>query len=264
MMTPFFSILVAGVITVGVLLWMPSKLIWPWIRVIRTRTDQRIEDMTAQAIRPPAPVADAIGQLQEMGFERVGESKTYLWLGAAVTWYVVSREGAIMAEVVEYGEGYAASFTTMLGDESVVETSYPIGERVKTPVHVSDFTRISLQAAHDLHTGNVETFSGRRLSPSRHIDSMESVLLLEGVYREKHYQRKLLRPLMRGVWLTLFLLVPAGISLYVLWRINFTLQTSTDNLQQVARQLGPFVLVGGLSLAGFFAMFRKFLHHAGQ
>jgi hypothetical protein len=143
MQMPLFAILITGIFTLGVLYWLPSKMIWPWIRAIRTRTDRRIEDVTGQAVQPPAPVADAVRQLEEMQFERVGESKIYLPMGEVVSWYLLGHDGTIMAEVVEYRDTYAVAFTTVFDDESVVETSYFIGERFDTPTYVSDFTRKS-------------------------------------------------------------------------------------------------------------------------
>lgn len=263
-MTLPISVLVAGVITLAVLFWLPSKIVLPWIRVIRTRNDRRVEDVTGQAVQPPALVADAIRHLEGMGFERVGESKTYLEFAEPVAWHMLSRDGTVMAELVEYRDRFAVAFSTMVGDEVIVETSCPIGERFKMRVHVSDFTREGVQAAYDLHARNLKAFVGSRLHPSQLERSMEAVLLHDAIYREKFYRRKLLRPLMRGVWLTLFLLLASGISLYVLWQINAALQTSAESLAQAARQLTPLVCAGGVSLVGFFVMLRIFLYHAGQ
>jgi hypothetical protein len=263
-MTLSISVLVAGVITLGVLFWLPAKVVLPWVRAIRERNDRRVEDVSGEAIPPPALVAENIRQLEEMGFERVGELKTYLEFAEPVAWHMLSRDGTVMAELVEYRDRIAVAFSTMVGDEAIVETSCPIGERFKTRSHVSGFTRAGLQAAHDLHARNVKAFIGSRLRPSQLERSMEAVLLHDAIYREKFYRRKLLRPLMRGVWLTLFLLVASGISLYVLWRLNLALQTSAESLAQVAHQLTPLVCAGGVSLVGFFVMLRVFLYHAGQ
>jgi hypothetical protein len=68
---------------------------------------------------------------------------------------------------------------------------------------------------------------------------------------------------MRSVWLWLFLLISAGISLYMMWRIDFALRTSPDSFQQVAQQLSPLLLVGGIALIGFFVMLGRILFHAG-
>jgi hypothetical protein len=184
-MTPLISVLAAGAITFGVLFWLPSKMILPWIRVIRTRKDRRVEDVTGEAVPPPIPVADAIRQLEEMGFERVGESKTYLSVGEPVTWHMLSRDDTVMAELVEYRERCAVAFSTMVGDEAIVETSDPIGERFRSRVHVSDFTRKGMQAAHDLHARNVKAFIGSRLHPAQLEGSMQAILLHDAIYREK-------------------------------------------------------------------------------
>jgi hypothetical protein len=263
-MTLFIGVLAADIITLGALFWLPAKVVLPWVRAIRERNDRRVEDVSGEAIPPHALVADAIRQLEGMGFERVGEAKTYLEFAEPVAWHMLSRDGTVMAELVEYRDRFAVAFSTMVGDDAVVETSCPIGERFKTRVHVSDFTHTGMQAAYDMHVRNLKAFVGSRLHPSEFERSMEAVLLHDAIYREKFYRRKLLRPLMRGVWLTLFLLIASVISLYVLWQLNVALRTSAESLAQVARQLAPLVAAGGVSLVGFFVMLRVFLYHAGQ
>lgn len=263
-MTPRIGMLVTGMLLLVVLYWMPAKLVWPWIRSIRTRTQRRIDDATAEAIQPPPPVAEAIRQLGDAGLVRIGESKTHLPAGEAVAWHLRNPDGTVTADLLAYRERCAVGFSTMFEDESVVETSYPIGERFKTPVHVSDFTHEGIQAALDLHARNVKTFASRRQSPARTATSMQDILLGQRLYRERHFRRHVSRPLRRSVLMTFFLVLTLVVTLVALWQTNAALQTSPENLEPVVRQQWPLILVGGVSLAGFLLTLRSFLYHAGQ
>ncbi len=171
-----------------------------WARSMANPTARRVEDISGYAPPMPDAVAEAARWLEAQGFRPLGVSRTYMAGGEGLTWHLASADGTITAEVVPFGQrGMMAQLTTTLEDDSVVETSCPVGERIRTTGFRSSFAP-DLEKAYELHLREREEFLSHAVSAPRRVTTMEQVLQADHVYREKHFRRKFAPGLRRSTF----------------------------------------------------------------
>jgi hypothetical protein len=240
------------------------QLIAPWLDSMRNAEARGIEPLREGE---HAPLNDAIRHniavLEALGFTSLGITKTKVGSTTGYTHHLMSTDGSIHAEVVTYFDGAAVSFTTMLQDESAVETSTPIGEKIRTPSFQADWTREGLQAAYDLHRRGMEPFMAARMSRPWPAASLADLAEQEKVYRARHFRRKLRPGLMRSVWLV------AAMALAVLAAIAALIAMRFIDLLDPYRSLAIWVMIAALvigvpSLIAMFYILARISYHSGK
>ncbi|GAB4481360.1 MAG: hypothetical protein Kow00124_29050 [Anaerolineae bacterium] len=197
-MPDLIDLLIIGALLILILPSARSAL--RWARSMANPTARRVEDISGYAPPMSEGIAEAVRWLETQGFRLLGVSKTYIDRGEGLTWHLTSADGTITAEVVPFGQrGMMAQFTTTLEDDSVVETSCPVGERIRTATFRSSFAP-DLEKAYDLHLREREEFLRHALSAPRRVTTMEQVLRDDRVYREKHFRRKFAPGLRRSTF----------------------------------------------------------------
>jgi hypothetical protein len=240
------------------------RMIAPWLDSMRNAEKRGVEPL-AEGENPPLNdmVRRAIAAVEALGFSSLGTSKTVVRTVAGYTYHLISADRAIHAEVIHYMDGAAVSFTTMLEDGSVVETSTPIGENFRTADLWSDWTRGGLQAAYALHRQNMAAFLSSRMSKPWLFQSLTKIADRERLYRARHFRRKLRPGLIRSVRLALSLALTIFSALVFMIGTNFATSES-DYLTVALRITGGALIVGGVSLLVMFYSLWQTIHHAGR
>jgi hypothetical protein len=260
--SPFELIfIIGGLIAVPVI---GFRLIAPWLDSMRNAEKRGIEPL---AEGEQAPVNNAIqhtiASLEELGFTSLGPSRTQVGKVTGYTHHLMSSDGAIHAEVIAYFEVTAVCFTTMLQDESVLETSTPIGEKIRTPELRTDWTRMGLHAAYEVHRENMQSFIASRMSRPWTTTSLADVAEREKRYRARHFRRKLRPGLMRSVWLVLTMTLAVGCAIAAMISTRFI------DIDDPFRSPGMWIAtvaiaVGVPSLMAMFFFLWRVTHHAGR
>jgi len=168
-----------------------------WAASMINPTRRRVEDISAVAPPVPGPVRDAASVLESLGFAALGVTRTHMPGAAGITWYLAGQDGTVMAEVVEYNKGAAVQFTTQFEDGCVVETSTPIGERIRSPRFWTTRAEGGIVEAYEQHQRERTAFLGQVTSVPRRFATIAQVLEAEHIYREQHFRRKMLPGLLR-------------------------------------------------------------------
>jgi len=149
---------------------------------------------------PPSPqVQPIVKALAELGFKRLGETRTQFSFGEpGITWILADPQATVVAQVVEGAPSAMLLFDTIYDDEAVVETAYPAGERIKTAAFVSQTVTTSVQDAYEYHLERVAEFCAEHGS-SHHIEHMASFFRYSAVYRLRYGRRRLRRFLWEGI-----------------------------------------------------------------
>ncbi|MBN1284913.1 MAG: hypothetical protein JXB47_05925 [Anaerolineae bacterium] len=164
---------------------------------------------------PLSAAAQAIvDQLTPLGFTRLGETATDLpGHPGQITWYFMSADGTITTEVVSLAmlgkERGIVQFTTVFSDESVLETSYPIGDNLDYPDFYSRKNDESVAAAYEMHRRTAGELQIKHGAP-RTVKSMTELLSWAALHRERHVRRKLRPPLMTQLKLSGWFLYTIG------------------------------------------------------
>lgn len=165
------------------------NLIIKWQRVT-TAPSRRSYDVSNESQPPPKAVYEMLKILEEIGFVRLGEvAIDVLPLSKKVTWLLTKNKGMILAEVIKMEDKAACQFTTIFRDESILETSFPIGENIDKPNYRSRKNEVSLQAAFEQHMHHARAIHQQRGNPQA-INSISDYLQREGRYRELYLHYK--------------------------------------------------------------------------
>lgn len=233
--------------------------VWKWARGLMRRKPPHMVDVTDTDFFIPAPVQVAARELEELGFQRVTVIEVHLPEHQAVSnvWYYINLEKDVSVELIEYGDKAAVQFTTWYDDDSVVETSYPIGENIDTNNFRSHFSKTGISDAYHLHREQMHKFAMKKFSIPIPINSLDKYTECEAKYQIKHKPIKFRRGLMRG----LGLFTSANILVAM-----FLVSTMTPDLLRHLSQ--PVIMLGwvitGLAVASLFYFTAKKRHHAGR
>jgi hypothetical protein len=235
-------------------LFMTYILVWPWLESMINATRRRVEDISGRGTPIPEGVQAAIHALEGLGFHRIGETVTHVRNVQGESWYLVDGEGTTLAEVVSYGDRAIAGFSTTLSDGSVAETSYGIGEKIRTAEFVVEVVRTSLADAYARHRQTVESFQARRSSPPRHAATIADALDLERIYRARHFARKLRPGFVRSAAMMIALNAALAGSIWMVHALRPPI-TITPRLVAV-------FAVSGICLMVFFILLYRVIRHA--
>lgn len=206
-----------------------------------TVRNRRPEDVSAEQIEPPAPAQPLVDALVELGFRRLGESRTRLPLPGVTgtTWILVDGAGTTQAEIVAHPPMLA--LTSVYSDEAVVETGYPLGERIDTPRFRAHVVGSGVAEAYQHHLAQAADFGATHGAPQP-IASMADYAQWDRSYRLNHAQRKMRRLFIRnGV-------LPLAGAVYLLGAGAFTLLAGWWR-QDPEAHLFPFMLLLAPGLA---------------
>jgi len=180
---------------------------------------RRPTDASHLNLAPPVNTQATIDRLVALGFQRLGETYTRMPLAMSPgpTWIYIDTSMTMQAEIVEITHGIF--FTTVFADGSVVETGFPQGENISTLNFISQTVTTSVDDAYRLHTQSVVDFQIAHGTP-KSIKGMEDYLYWDGVYRERHAQRKMRRVFFIDLAqvLALFYGIVVSIVVWLLWQ----------------------------------------------
>ncbi len=200
--------IVAGV---GVVLLIQA---WSAVLVYRGATERRPRVVTAEQRQPTGAVAELLGNLTGLGFRRLGEVELTVpdtgIVGSLArrqrqytSWLMVDSPATTLAEVSEIGP--LTSLETWLADDSVVQTTSPVGEDIDEPgLRASAISR-SVADAYQHHRLMVDGRAGAHGQP-RGMHSMGDHLRNDADYRRRFARRYLRRALITRR------LLPAGLA----------------------------------------------------
>lgn len=188
------------------------------IRVYLGASQRRPRNVTAEQRPAPPQVRQLLGELTVLGFRRLGEIELAVPDTSVIgslfgrqrrltSWLMVDSAATTAAEVTEVGP--ATSFESWLVDDSVVQTTTPMGEDIDEPGLRAAAVKGSLAEAYTHHRLLVD---GRATiyGPPRGIHSMGEHMRNDASYRERFAQRYLRRALIT------YQLLPNGLLLLLL------------------------------------------------
>jgi hypothetical protein len=180
---------------------------------------RRPTDASHLNLAAPMNTQATIDRLVTLGFQRLGETYTRMPLAMSPgpTWIFVDASMTTQVEIVEINLGIF--FTTVFADGSVVETGFPQGENISTPNFISQTITTSVEDAYHLHTQSIVDFQIAHGTPQL-IKGMDDYLYWDGVYRERHAQRKMRRVLYIDLAQVLALIygIVVSIVVWLLWQ----------------------------------------------
>jgi hypothetical protein len=178
--------LMAG--STGLVLLLRLALLYKALRMYWGSPRSTTSNASHKGLVPPRAARSLIAGLKALGFHRLGETQVQT-AGAkepVTGWLFGSSEGVVFAELA--GSLPLVGLTTMFHDGAVVQTLYPIGERISAPDYVCRVVPGSLKAAYKYHLRQVQTFGAGRGRP-RLVEDMDHYLDVASVYRARHGQR---------------------------------------------------------------------------
>jgi hypothetical protein len=160
-------------------------------------------DISHLQTQPPTKLQAAIYVLLNLGFSRLGESSTNIFGSQGKSWIFISPDKSTTAELV-VAAPILLSFTTIYNDTAVVETGFPVGERIETPYYKSHTIKSSIEKAYNHQVQQMTNSTKAHGAPCR-IENMHDYLYWDVVYRKEHVLRKFSRLLWTGVLYILLL-----------------------------------------------------------
>ncbi|MCL6432454.1 MAG: hypothetical protein K6V36_16595 [Anaerolineae bacterium] len=228
---------------------------WAGLRIALGSRTRRVEDASHLGVPMPPGLQSAAAALTALGFRRLGEKHTPLKgvPGHHISWVFVDPEGTTEAEIVPLGKAALVGLTTAFADEAVVETTYPVGERINEPYFRSHVVTSSLEDAYRHHLVQVADLAAAHGIPCR-IETMADSLRVEEMFRRRYVLRRSRRFIVRDVAniaLSVYGLIAAAVLLLPLAREGLSAAVLIRRLDRLMGGLFPMVVVyfaGGLVL----------------
>ncbi len=172
----------------GLLLILRLGLVYKALRMVWSGPHGAISDASRLGIAPPADARPLMADLNALGFHHMGKTQvqTPFAQEPLTCWLFGHPGGAIFAELA--GPLPMVSLTTMFENETVVQTLYPVGEKVNAPDYVCRAIPGSLETAHRHHLRQVQELSARHGQP-RLVKDMRHYLDVASIYRARHGRR---------------------------------------------------------------------------
>lgn len=193
------------------------------LRVYRGASERRPRNVSVEQRQPPSAVRQLLGELTVLGFRRLGETELSVpdtgvigsLLGRqrrSTSWLLVDSVATTVAEVTEIGP--MVSLESWMVDDSVVQTTTPMGEDIDEPDLRTTAVKGSVAEAYTHHRLMVDGRAAIHGAP-RGIHSMGDHLRNDADYRQRFGRRFLRRALFNNQVLpwavTLVLVVGATI-----------------------------------------------------
>jgi len=186
--------------------------------VFRGAARRRPRNVSHERRQPQASLAPLLGALTLLGFRRFGEVElvtpdmsllgplTGRQAGHTV-WLLLDEPETTLAEVVEMGP--MLSLETWLADDTIIHTTYPVGEDIDVPGWRATTVGGSPAEAYEHHRRMIDGRSA--VAPPVGVHSMGEYLRHDASYRERFATLFLRRGFLQGPALSsLFMLVLAG------------------------------------------------------
>ena len=177
---------IAGVM--GMLLLLRLGLVYKALRMYWGGPHGATSNASHLGLAPPAEAGPMMADLSDLGFHRLGETQVQT-PGAEeplTCWLFGDPGGVAFAELA--GPLPLVGLTTMFQDETVVQTLYPVGEKVNAPDYVCRAVSGSLESAHEHHLRQVQELSAQHGQP-RLVEDMRHYLDVAAIYRARHGRR---------------------------------------------------------------------------
>jgi hypothetical protein len=216
-------------------------------------------DISYQMTFPPQSIEEGIGIAESLGFTRLGEEAAFVGLQqqAIITFYMTNTSEDISFEIIEFEhiKPYFARFVTWFKGDCLVETYYPVGDSVNYPDYRVEGINTSLEAAYHYHLRQIAEFEQQYGSPVK-LDSLQTIMDYEGVYRQKHRPRLHAHPNFRNFakWLSLSLMFSAGFYWFVAYLYALSNSTAPLSLLNLDRSVSLICFGLGLAILGFVRM----------
>jgi hypothetical protein len=238
------------------------KWVHTWLASIMNNKPRQVVDVTSSEISMPEPVQYTVRMLDELGFQQFAITETHLPTldTVGITWLLINAEKDVSAEVVEYKDRAAVQFTTWYNDDSLVETSYPIGENINTKTFRSHFTREGIAEAYLLHKDQMQQFTAQTFRVPAATRSFGVFAERERIYQLKYKPIKFRAPLLRGIGITVSMALVWGLGLVAVgvYAVPELHVANPRLVHQIA------IAIIGLSGSAYLYFIRKAQHHADE
>lgn len=177
-------------VLLGAVLLVQARRAWRTKLMNLHAKDRRPRDVSSEGRQPGRAAGELIGRLDGLGFRRLGETELTLpEIGlTATSWVRLDAPGTTTAEVVEVaGPGMAALISTF-GDGAQLNTSYPIGDRIRDPDLRCARVSTSVADAYAFHRREIDDFGAAHGAPLP-IAGMVDFLRREVAGRQRYSQR---------------------------------------------------------------------------
>jgi hypothetical protein len=159
--------------------------------------NRRSTNISHLQIAPSPKLQSTIDKLLKLRFTPAGQVRVHVaGVQSGDTRVFVSPDRSTHAEVTEVMTDMV-QFTTVYADHAVVETIFPMGERIDTPTFRSHTITSDIEKAYLHHLQQVADFSKSHGIP-RHLESMNDYLHWDVVYRERYIWQKFRRNFWMG------------------------------------------------------------------
>lgn len=205
-MTPILTlplglfIIIAALFMAYSLYFSYKNLMRRWLISFFRREPPRIVDVTKSDIDIPMPVLAATLNLEELGFQQCAVSEVHLpqHRVVGITWHYINSERDINVELIKYKNKAAVQFTTWYNDDTVIETSYPIGENFGTKTYRRRFSRSSISDAYWIHREQMRKLTEKKFLVPKPIRSIGEYISDYQAYQTRFAPYKFLPGLLRG------------------------------------------------------------------
>lgn len=180
-----------------------TQTVWNNYRINYETETREINDVSFWCKNPPAIIYEPIQILENLGFQRLGESDTQM-PGLAeriVVWLFKSEDGSIVCEVIPLNTEmvpYMVGFSTAYDGPRAVETLYPLGENIRDDDYQFVGIGDSVEAAYHYHIRQVGRFT-KKYGQAKSINSMEDYLKQDKIWRKNFAKRQLRPSMIRGL-----------------------------------------------------------------
>ena len=256
-----FSTIIALLITAFVILLLQGLNGIQKLLVILGASKRRPVDISHLQIRPSDKLQTTIAALLKLGFSRLGELRLKISGQALDGWIFVSIDKSILTEVTEVSPKMVL-FTTVYIDDAVVETGFPVGEKIETSNYRSHTIISSIEEAYSHHLKQIADF-GQRHGIPRKIETINDYLYWDTVFRKKYVWRKM----SRQAWLSVAGILALGygfvVAMVVVSRLwlqgnNLTAVGLYDNSLFLLKAIAPVALISVIaSLVELWGNFRQ-------
>ena len=159
---------------------------WAIVRIYAGIGRRRLQDGSAIAPPPPAPVAAIAARLGAIGFQRIGERTLVLPGGQRrFEWDLIDEPSTTYVAIVPLGGIGRMVCYSAFGDGAFVETAYPMGTPVRRPDLVANVVASSPEDAVTAHRRLLAESTSAH-GPALTNQTMKDLLARDATYRQRH------------------------------------------------------------------------------
>ena len=175
-----------------------------------------------------------------------------------MAWHFNNSEKGIRAELIEYQA--AVEFTTHYDDNTIVETSYPIGENFNIGTYHCRFSRKSISDAYQIHQEQMRKVTAKNFRVPRPISSIDEFIMDYRIHRARFGRYKFLPGLLRGIGKYI-----VGSTLVGLILVMFTIVVIPDlHISAPTLIIVIVTIIAGLAVPAYIYSMGKSSYHRGE